>query len=107
MPAADGDHFEKVLRAVVNNQTHIDRIIGGKLAESWRLARLDNTLRAILRCGVLELTEAPQVPPKVVVSQYSDIAHAFFDGAEGGMANALLDNVARALSDNSGDGTAA
>jgi hypothetical protein len=42
-----------------------------------------------------------------VVSQYSDIAHAFFDGAEGGMANALLDNVARALSDNSGDGTAA
>lgn len=107
LPAADGDHFEMVLRGVVDNQTHIDRIIDGKLAENWRLARLDSTLRAILRCGVLELTEAPQVPPKVVVSQYSDIAHAFFDGAEGGVANALLDNVARALSDNSGDGTAA
>jgi N utilization substance protein B len=109
LPAADGTHFELVLRGVVDNQTHIDRIIDGKLAENWRLARLDSTLRAILRCGVLELTEAPQVPPKVVVSQYSDIAHAFFDGAEGGMANALLDNVARGLAaplDGSADGPA-
>ena len=101
LPAADGAHFELVLRGVVDNQIHIDRIIDGKLAENWRLARLDSTLRAILRCGVLELTEAPAIPPKVVVSQYADIAHAFFYGAEGGMANALLDNVAQALNDTS------
>ena len=97
MPAADGDHFELVLRGVVEHQTEIDRLIDGKLAKNWSLPRLDSTLRAILRCGVQELLHAPRIPPKVVVSQYADIAHAFFDSAEGGMANALLDNVAKGL----------
>jgi len=99
LPAADSAHFEFVLRGVVDNQTQIDRMIDANLAENWSLPRLDSTLRAILRCGVQELLNAPQVPPKVVVSQYADIAHAFFEAAEGGMANALLDNVARALNE--------
>ena len=99
LPASDSAHFEFVLRGVVDNQTQIDRMIDAKLAENWSLPRLDSTLRAILRCGVQELLNAPQVPPKVVVSQYADIAHAFFEAAEGGMANALLDNVARALNE--------
>lgn len=97
LPPADNEHFEMLLRGVVENQQHIDRLIDGKLAENWRLSRLDSTLRAILRCGVQELLNAPHIPPKVVVSQYADIAHAFFDEAEGGMANALLDNVAKGL----------
>ena len=97
LPPADGEHFEMLLRGVVENQTEIDRLVDGKLAENWTLARLDSTLRAILRCGVQELLHAPHIPPQVVVSQYADIAHAFFEGAEGGMANALLDNVAKSL----------
>ena len=96
---ADGAHFEMLLRGVVEEQTEIDRLIDGKLAENWSLARLDSTLRAILRCGVQELLSAQHIPQKVVVSQYADIAHAFFEGAEGGMANALLDNVAKGLAD--------
>lgn len=97
LPPADSTHFEMLLRGVVENQTDIDLLIDGKLAENWRLARLDSTLRAILRCGVQELLNAPHIPPKVVVSQYADIAHAFFEEKEGGMANALLDNVAKSL----------
>ena len=97
LPQADSAHFEMLLRGVVENQMAIDRLIDGKLAENWSLARLDSTLRAILRCGVQELIYAPHIPPKVVVSQYADIAHAFFEEVEGGMANALLDNVAKSL----------
>lgn len=97
LPQADSAHFEMLLRGVVENQMAIDRLIDGKLAENWSLARLDSTLRAILRCGVQELIYAPHIPPKVLLSQYADIAHAFFEEAEGGMANALLDNVAKSL----------
>ncbi|MDB2584716.1 transcription antitermination factor NusB [Alphaproteobacteria bacterium] len=97
MPSADADYFEFVLRGVMDFQTKIDRTIDGYLAENWRLARLDSTLRAILRCGVCELLGVQKAPAGVIVSQYTDIAHAFFDGAEGGMTNALLDRVAKAL----------
>ena len=97
LPAADGAHFEFVLRGVMDHQTLIDRSIDKCLAENWRLARLDSTLRAILRCGVQELLNADNVPPKVVISQYADIAHSFFDGPEGGVANALLDRVGKEI----------
>ena len=93
LPPADMAHFEFLLRGVLDHQTLIDRAIDARLAENWTLARLDSTLRAILRCGAQELLNAPYVPPKVSISQYADMAHAFFDGAEGGMANALLDRI--------------
>jgi N utilization substance protein B len=95
LPAADMAHFEFLLRGVMDHQTLIDRAIDGRLAKNWSLPRLDSTLRAILRCGVQELLNATHVPPKVAISQYADMAHAFFDGAEGGMANALLDRVGK------------
>ena len=95
LPAADPVHFEFLLRGVMDHQTLIDRTIDKRLAENWRLGRLDSTLRAILRCGVQELINADHVPAKVAVSQYADIAHSFFDSAEGGMANALLDRVGK------------
>ena len=97
LPAADAAHFEFILRGVMDHQTLIDRAIDKSLMENWTLARLDSTLRAILRCGVQELLNAQDVPPKVAISQYADIAHSFFDGSEGGMANALLDKVSRQI----------
>ena len=97
MPAADLEYFEFILRSVMDYQTKIDRAIDGYLAENWRLSRLDSTLRAILRCGVCELVGEPKAPSGVVVSQYTDIAHAFFDDAQGGMVNALHDRVADAV----------
>ena len=100
MPKGDAAYFEKILRGVVENQTPIDRQIDDCLSETWRLARLDSTLRAILRCGVFELTYGGDAPSGVLVSQYTDIAHAFFDGPEGGMANALLDRVGQGATHN-------
>ncbi len=97
MPESDAVYFEKILRGVVENQTPIDRKIDDCLSENWHLARLDSTLRAILRCGVFELAYGGEAPMGVLVSQYTDIAHAFFDGPEGGMANALLDRVGQGV----------
>ena len=97
LPAPDVLYFEIIVRGVMDNQLAIDRMIDKWLSESWQLARLDSTLRAILRCGVQELIYENAVPPKVIVAQYSDIAHAFFAGPEGGMANAVLDNVAQEI----------
>ncbi len=92
---ADVGYFEAVLRGVMDNQVEIDQTIDRLLSGTWRLGRLDSTLRAILRCGVEEILFGKAAPMKVVVAQYSDIAHAFFDGPEGGMANALLDALAQ------------
>ncbi len=100
MPDADAAYFENILRGVVENQMPIDRRIDECLSENWHLARLDSTLRAILRCGVYELAFGGDAPKGVLVSQYTDIAHAFFDGPEGGMANALLDRVGQAVASN-------
>lgn len=97
LPPADSAHFEFILRGVMDHQTLIDRSIDKCLADNWSLPRLDSTLRAILRCGVQELLNAGSIPPKVVISQYADIAHSFFDGPEGGVANALLDRVGKEI----------
>ncbi len=97
LPLPDLAYFEFLLRGVMDNQMAIDRRIDKNLAKNWRLSRLDSTLRAILRCGVQELINAEKVPRSVVVSQYADIAHAFFDGPEGGMVNALLDHVSQSV----------
>ena len=101
MPPADIAYFEFIIRSVMDCQTKIDRTIDGYLATNWRLSRLDSTLRAILRCGVCELMAEQKAPTGVVVSQYTDIAHAFFDGPEGGMTNALLDRLAKAVDEGS------
>lgn len=95
----DEAHFEAVLRGVVEHQIVIDRRIDGQLSEGWKLSRIDSTLRAILRCGAFELMFLDDIPPKAVTSCYTDLAHGFFDGSEGGMTNALLDKLARNLAD--------
>jgi N utilization substance protein B len=96
LPAHEA-HFEDVVRGVVREQRAIDQRIHGNLAEGWKLERIDSTLRAILRSGVYELQRCKDVPVKVVITEYVDIAHAFFDGDEPKVVNALLDKLGREL----------
>lgn len=93
LPDTDIAFFECILRGVTEHQRLIDRRIDSALREDWKLSRLDSTLRALMRAGAYEILCRDDVPPKVVVSQYTDMAHAFFDGPEAGMANALLDKL--------------
>lgn len=92
---ADAQWFRAILAGVVENQKAVDPLIGQSLTEDWPLSRLDSTLRAILRAGVYELMKRDDVPVAVIVSEYVDIAKAFYDEDEPKLVNAVLDRVAR------------
>src|SRR5690606_15899936 len=78
-------------------QRDIDPLIDQQLALNWRLKRVDSTLRAILRSGTFELIERQDVPYRVVINEYIDVAHAFFDDDEPKVVNGVLDRPARRL----------
>jgi N utilization substance protein B len=81
----------------VRRQREIDPMLDQQLAAGWRLGRVDSILRAILRAGVYELLERPDVPARVVINEYIEIAHAFFDEDEPKVVNGILDKLARRL----------
>jgi N utilization substance protein B len=91
---ADKPFFRALVTGVVKAQRRIDPIVHAALPPTWPLTRIDLTLRAILRCGVFELAERRDVPARVVISEYVDIANAFFSGDEPGLVNGVLDRVA-------------
>jgi N utilization substance protein B len=97
MVDADQEHFAQVLRGVVKRQREIDPMIDQQLATGWRLTRIDSIVRAILRAATLELIELPEVPPRVIISEYIEVARAFFEGDEPKLVNGVLDQLARKL----------
>ena len=96
---ADPQWFRAILAGVVEDQKVIDPIIRQSLMDDWPLSRLDSTLRAILRAGVYELTRRKDVPVAVAVSEYVDIAKAFYTEDEPKLVNAVLDRVAKRCRD--------
>jgi N utilization substance protein B len=104
---ADATFFAELLRGVVRQQRQIDPMVDQQLAAGWRLARVDAILRAILRAGVFELLERPDVPGRVVINEYIEVAHAFFDEDEPKVVNGVLDKLARRLRAAEFDGTCA
>jgi transcription antitermination protein NusB len=93
----DAQFFADILRGVVRHQRDIDPAIDEQLAAGWRLVRVDSILRAILRGGVFELMERSDVPARVVINEYIEVAHAFFDDDEPKVVNGVLDRLARRL----------
>lgn len=93
--AADQKLFAELVRGVVARQMEIDPLVARTVSEDWALPRLDATLRALIRTATYELMARTDIPVKVVLSEYVDIAHAFFSGDEPGFANGVLDKVAR------------
>ena len=92
---AERDFFDDVVTGVDSRQAEIDEAIAAKLAEGWSLERLDRPMRAILRAGTYELLARKDVPVGSVISEYVDVAHAFYDKRESGFVNGLLDAVAK------------
>jgi N utilization substance protein B len=95
--SADFEFFQEIVRGVVREQRTIDPQIADCLAPGWNLARLDSILRAILRAGAYELVFREDVPAKVVISEYLNVAHAFFEREEPSFVNGVLDKLARSL----------
>ena len=94
---AEPQFFRDIVEGVVREQLRIDPLIDKQLAEGWRLTRVDSILRAILRAGAYELAARPDVPTGSVISEYVDVAKAFYDLRETGFVNGLLDAVAKAV----------
>ena len=83
------------MSGVVATQRDLDPQIDAALAVTWPLKRIEAILRSVLRAGAYELAMRSDIPARVILSEYVDIAHAFVDRAETGMANAVLDHLAR------------
>ncbi len=87
--------FRAIVSGVIQDQVAIDRAIDQTLAEGWPLRRIEALMRAILRGGAFELLKRGDIPARVVIKEYVDVAGAFFDRDEAGMINAVLDALAR------------
>jgi len=91
---AEAQFFRNLVEGVVHEQRRLDPQIDEQLAEGWRLTRVDSILRAILRSGAYELFTRDDVPARVVITEYVDIAHAFFGEDEPKVVNGILDRLA-------------
>ena len=92
---AEAAFFRDVVTGVVREQRAIDPLVDDVLAEKWPLKRVEAILRAVLRAGAYELSHRADVPARVVINEYVDVAAAFLDQEETGMVNAVLDQLAR------------
>ncbi|GAA0282551.1 transcription antitermination factor NusB [Alteraurantiacibacter aestuarii] len=92
---AEVEFFDDVVRGYIARAEEVDALITAKLAEGWTLARLDKTMLQILRCGAYELLARADVPKATAISEYVDVAHAFFDEREAKFVNGVLDAVSK------------
>ncbi|MFG1349425.1 transcription antitermination factor NusB [Xanthobacter autotrophicus] len=96
-PEADVRLFRTVVEGVLNDQRRIDPMVDNALTKGWPLKRVEAVLRAVLRAGAFELSAKPDVPARVVITEYVNVAAAFLDRDETGMVNAVLDTLAHDL----------
>jgi transcription antitermination protein NusB len=92
---ADVAFFDDVVRGVAARRDEIDGRLADRLAQGWSIARLDRTMLQILRAGAYELLARPDISVSIVINEYLDVAHAFFDDREAKFVNGLLDAIAR------------
>jgi len=97
LAGADRVLLELLVRGVGKERDELDDMLAAVLDEDWPVERLETLLRILLRVGALELSRRPEAPVRVVVSEYVDLAGAFFGGKEPGLVNGVLDKLARAL----------
>ena len=92
---ADADYFRQIVGGVIKGQLDIDPTIDKALSDDWPVGRIDATLRAILRAAAYELLRRRDVPAGVVITEYMDIARAFYADETPAMVNAVLDTIAK------------
>ena len=92
---AEQSFFDDIVSGADARRDEIDSVVAAKLAEGWSLERLDKPMKAILRAGAYELLARADVPVATVITEYVDVAHAFYDTRESGFVNGLLDAIAK------------
>jgi N utilization substance protein B len=93
----DGELVTILVRGATAQGEMLDEMIGNALTRDWTVDRLEAVLRAILRAGAFEIKARPQTPARVIISEFVDVAHAFYSGPEPKLVNAVMDKVARVL----------
>lgn len=88
-----------LVRGVIEHKAALDDMLSGALGANWTVPRLEVLLRAVMRAGAFELSHCPQIPAKVIINEYMDVANAFFNGGEPKMVNGVLDKLAHVLRD--------
>jgi N utilization substance protein B len=94
---AEAAFFREIVSGVVEQQRTLDPTIDAALTRGWPLRRIEALMRAVLRAGLFELEKRRDIPARVTVSEYVDVAHAFVDKDETGMINAVLNELARSV----------
>jgi transcription antitermination protein NusB len=94
---AEADFFDDVVKGVDARRVEIDALIESHLAKGWAMDRLDRPMRQILRAGCYELLARADIPTGSIITEYLDVAHAFYDRREKGFANGLLDAIAKVV----------
>lgn len=92
---AETAFFQNIITGVLERQVEIDRQTDRALQEGWPFRRVEALMRAVFRAAVYELIKRTDVPARVVVKEYVDVAAAFLPRDEVGMINAVLDRLAR------------
>jgi len=98
---ADADFFRQIVSGVIRAQIDIDPTVDNALQEGWPVARIDATLRAILRAATFELLRRRDIPSGVVITEYVDVTKAFYEDDAPGLVNGVLDAIARRITDES------
>jgi N utilization substance protein B len=93
----DGELVTLLVRGATAQGELLDEMIGKALTRDWTVDRLEAVLRAILRAGAFEIKARPQTPARVIISEFVDVAHAFYSGPEPKLVNAVMDKIARVL----------
>lgn len=92
---ADRPLFKDVVEGTASHRDELEKTVSGALAQDWTWARVDRLVRAILLAGSYELVHRHDVPARVVINEYVEVAHAFYDKGEPNFVNSVLDRVAR------------
>ena len=94
---AETAFFDDVVQGVAARKDEIDDLLAAKLATGWKLERLDKTMLQVLRAGTYELLACADVPTATVITEYVDVAHAFFESREAKFVNGILDALAKVV----------
>jgi transcription antitermination protein NusB len=97
LASMDAELFGEIVTGVTEHSTALDEMIAGAFDAKVSAARVEILLRATLRAGAYELYHHAKIPAPVIINDYVDVAHAFFDGKEPGLVNAVLDKLAKTL----------
>ncbi len=97
LDSADRRMLRDLVTGVAREANTLDDMLSAVLEDGWPVERLETLLRLVLRAGAYELSERLDIPPRVVIAEYVDLADAFFGGKEPGLVNGVLDRLARSL----------